>query len=580
MAKLFFSPAQFVWRFPAKRGLEPVQPVTPFWLSLWALALTFTWLLPNHYVPWTSFHADAWAALMFGLGSAAIILRGAGPAVWHWISVLVAGLVCIPLIQYAFNMLPFAGQAWISTIYLLGLLLALLTGARWESVSPGQLAEGLLFAIGVAAVLSVGLQLHQWLGLSLLELSSASLTGVRPYANLGQPNQLGTLLLWGLLACAWGVVSGRVRPSIATLMASYLLLGIALTQSRTASVGLFLLLCATWFWRKWWPSRWMPWVVTALCAYFLFCNLTLPWLHDTLQLAGASDLEERMRAGVRPLAWRLFIDAALQHPWFGYGWTSVTHAQLAVALEHPALRSSFGHAHNLFIDLVLWCGLPIGLFVSASLIYWFASSFRSVGNIQDAILLMFVAVIGNHAMLELPLHYAYFLLPTGAVIGVLNARLVRQPIIRTPRWVLAGIWAVAAVLLSICIRDYFKVEANYYSLRFERAHIGTLPPAAPPDVLLLTQFREELRLARFEPTAGLSEADVEWIRNLAKANPRPGELFKLATALALNQRPDEAQLVLKKMCKILSDEMCAMAGRVWAEQSAKESQIAAIPWPN
>jgi O-antigen ligase len=580
MTKLSFSLSSFPLRFSAWSTPAQPQAITPFWLGLWAFALTFSWLLPNHYRPWAAFHADSWIALVLGLGSAGIILRSPAAAVWHWPSVIVAGLVPVPLIQYAFNMLPFAGQAWISTTYLLGLLLALLTGARWESVSPGQLAGGLFIAIGAASVLSVGLQLHQWLGLDGLEFLSMGLSGGRPYGNFGQPNQLGTLLLWGLLACAWGVVSGKVRAPIATLMASFLLIGIALTQSRTAWLGLSVLLCAAWIWRRHWPSKWMPWVVTGLGLYFLLCNLALLWVLEALHLTVIPDLEARMSVGVRPLVWRLFIDAALQRPWFGYGWTSVANAQFAAALEHPILGTTFAQSHNLFIDLVLWCGIPIGLSVSAYLVYWFVKCIRSIADIRDAILLMFVAVVANHAMLELPLHYAYFLLPTGLVMGVLNARLVGRSVLHTPRWVLAVIWSVTIALLSVTVRDYFRVEANVYAFRFEMARVGNLPPAGPPDVLLLTQFRESLRLARFEPRGGLSEANLQWMRNVAQVHLRPGELYKLATALALNGHPDEAQLILKRMCKIVPDETCALTGRVWAEQSLKEPKIAAISWPN
>jgi O-antigen ligase len=580
MTKLLLSTFQFPWRFPTRRDDRPLKAVTPFWLGLWACTLAFAWLLPNHYMPWTAFHTDSWAALVLALGSAGIILRSPAPAVWHWTSLLAAALVGIPIIQYAFGILPFAGQAWISTTYLLGFLLALLTGTRWESADSGQLIDGLFFAIGTASVLSVGLQLHQWFDLQVLDFSSMGSSGGRPYANLGQPNQLGTLLLWGLLACAWGVLSQKIRAPFAILMASYLLFGIALTQSRTAWVGLLLLLGAAWMWRRWWPSKWMPWIVTALAVYFLACNLALSYVTDALHLAAARDLQDGMQAGLRPAAWHLFIDAALQRPWFGYGWTGVGQAQLAVALDHPGLGIGFAQSHNLFLDLVLWCGLPIGLIVSGSLVYWFASSIRAIANIRDAVLLMFVAIIGNHAMLELPLHYAYFLLPTGVVVGVLSARIGGQPVIRTPRWALAGIWMLAAILLSVSIRDYFKVEENFYALRFERARIGTLPPLSPPDVVLLTQFREGLRYARFEPRPGLSDANLQWMRNVVKANPGPGEMYKLATALALNQRPDEAQLVLSKMCKIVPNEKCAIAGRAWAEQSLKEPQIAATPWPH
>jgi O-antigen ligase len=580
MTTLTLPVSTFSSFFSVKRQGAPFQPVTPFWLGFWAFALAFSWLLPNHYLPWAAFHADTWVSLILGLGMAGIILRSPAPMMWHWTSLLAAVLVGVPFIQYLFNLLPFVGQAWISSAYLLGFLLALLNGARWESVSPSQLADGLFFSIGVASVLSVGLQLHQWLGLDGLELLSMGLSGTRPYANLGQPNQLGTLLLWGLLACGWGAVTRKIKAPAAILMACYLLFGIALTQSRTAWLGLLLLLVAVWYWRKLWSSKWMPWVVTGLSLYFLLCNLALPLIGDTLQMTGTHNLENRLHGELRPAAWRLFIDAILERPWFGYGLTSVASAQLAVTLQHPSLGVAFGHAHSLILDLMLWFGIPIGLLASTSLAYWFSKCLRSIANGGDAILLMVVVVVGNHAMFELPLHYAYFLLPTGLVIGILNTRISKRVVFRSSRWVLLAILAVSAIVVSLVIHDYFQVEANFYALRFERARVGTLPPGKPPEVLILTQLREEIRYARFEPRGKLSEAELKWMRNAASIRPGPHELHKLATTLALNDHPDEAQLWLKKLCRITSDDQCTVVGKVWAQQSKSESKIAAVKWPN
>jgi hypothetical protein len=194
-------------------------------------------LLPNHYPPWPSFHADAWTATVLALAAAAVIFRTKSATQWHASTVLVLLLVFVPWLQYSADLMTFAGQAWMSTVYLLGLLLALLIGQRWEQAGTEQLAGGLFWAIGVAAVLSVNLQLQTWLGLmgaGIFDLWSMGLAGARPYANFGQPNQLATFLLWGMLACAWGYSSNKIRASVALLLAAFLLLGIALTQSRTA----------------------------------------------------------------------------------------------------------------------------------------------------------------------------------------------------------------------------------------------------------------------------------------------------------------------------------------------------------
>jgi O-antigen ligase len=553
--------------------------ITPFWLVFWACTLALGWLLPNHQRPWTTFHADAWVALSLSLVSAAVILRSRGPMVWHRLTVLVALLVFIPWIQYVVGMVPLVGNAWIGSAYLLGLLLALLTGALWESSSPGQLADGLFIAIGVGAVLSVGLQLQQWLGLEGLELWTVGGGFDRPYANFAQPNQLATFLLWGVLAVAWGLIRERLGTWTALLIVLYLLFGLALTGTRTAWVAVTVLVGATWLWRGLWTNARLPWIATGLGIYFLVCVVGLRWLHLGNFQAEMSDLT-RMSGELRPLAWATFLDAIWQRPFFGYGWNQVVVAQLTVATEHPNLRGVFSSSHNLFLDLVLWCGIPLGLLISVCLLWWFWKRLRAVDSAENAVLLLFLLVVVNHAMLELPLQHAYFLLPAGMVMGALHARMDVRPLLQTGRWALVVLWLAATTLLSLIIRDYFRVEQSYQILRMEWESIKITMPVGPPEVLLLTQWRDYIGYARFEPKTGLTEEELDRMRNVTTLFPNIITLHKLATSLALNQQPEEARLWLARMCKVVPDAQCHAAKKVWAKQSLRSPEIAAIPWPD
>lgn len=570
----------------SQRQIVPIGDSTrrAFWLGLWVVAMACAWLLPNHYMPWRAFHADAWSGIVLSVAAVAVILRSRSTVQWHGPALLVAALACLPWLQYSADLIPFAGQAWITMAYLLGLLMALLTGQRWERIAPGQLPSALFLAVGIASVVSVNLQLQTWLGLvetGVMDIWSMGLVGDRPYANLGQPNQLATLLLWGLLACAWGFINHKIRPSMALLLACFLLLGIALTQSRTAWLGLSFLLLATWAWRSLWPSKWLPWCATAVYLFFWVCLSLLRGLAHVLLLGAENSYfrEGQLQGDLRLQAWRLFLEAALQQPWWGYGWSEVTHAQLAVAADFPSLQITFAHSHNLFFDLILWMGLPIGILVSAILVWWFISFMRVVANAQDAILVMWLSIIGIHAMLEFPLHYAYFLLPTGMVIGILNRRVGDHVLWTTPRWTLVGLWLAVTVLFSVIVRDYFRVESSFQTLRFELARIGTLPTGKPPDVVLLTQLRERINLMRYQPKPGMSAEELAWMLQVVNAYPGSGVFYKAATALAMNDRPQEAQQWLKRISKISSVDECEMIRRVWAQDARANLLIAAVPWP-
>lgn len=558
------------------------QPLSTFWLCLWSVVLAAGWLLPNHYLPWLSFHADAWVAGTLLLASATVILRSRVPLLIHQMPLLVALLICIVWLQYGFGLVSQAGIAWIGSIYLFGFLLALLVGARWEASCPGQLGDGLFLAVGIAAILSVGLQLRQWFQLDGLELWTLGSASWRPHANLGQPNQLGTLLLWGVLAAVWGVVRRRIDARIATLMAAFLLFGVALTGSRTAWLGVALLVAAAWLWRHLWSNKWLPWAASGLALYFVACVMGLGWLQQAFQGSLNSDLLSdmtRMGGEIRPLAWSILLDALWQKPWDGYGWGQIVMAQMAVAERHPYLGAIFSYSHNLFFDMMLWFGIPVGLLILALLLQWLYKSLRAVKLEHDAVLLMFLLVIGNHALLELPLYYGYFLLPVGLVIGAVNVRLEEPVWLKAGNWFPIGLLSVATMLLSLVIRDYTRVEPSYRALHMEWQGFQLTRPKVPPDVLLLTQWRDYIRMARVEPRAGLNADDLQAMRNGIALWPTIAILHKLATSLALNQQPDEARLWLQRMCKVIAPPDCAQVRKVWVRQSLKYPEIAAIPWP-
>lgn len=557
-------------------------PMTPFWLTVWAVALSCTWLLPNHYMPWTAFHTDAWGAIVFLAAAVVVALRSSGPLVWHGSAVLVAVALCIPALQYWSGLLFFAGQMWIVTTYLLGLVLAMLVGQRWEQAKPGQLADGLFLAIGIASIVSVNLQLQTWLGLidtGMFDIWSMGLSGARPYANLGQPNQLGTLLIWGLLACMWAFQTRRIGVWGAVLMAVFLLVGIALTQSRTAWLGLTFLAACSWWWRRLWRVRVLPWVVMGLFVFFWVCHPLLHMLRELLQLGAESEyFRQGPQGDLRFVAWRLLASAALEHPWLGYGWSSIARAQLEVAQDFPALAPTFGYSHNLFLDLVLWLGVPLGLFVSFALVAWFGKTTLQVKTAQNALLVMCLGVVGIHAMLEFPLAYAYFLLPAGAIAGALNNSSGGRTW-ATPRWTLFSIWLLAAALLGAVVRDYFRIESSFREVQFEVARIGTLPVGAPPDVWLLTQLSENINFMRYEVKEGMTTQELDALADIATAYPSGGRSYKVAKGLALNHQPEQASKWLRTVCKISTPDECALIQRIWLRDASASPLIAAVSWP-
>ena len=558
----------------------PVNLAFLSWPIIWSIFLTMGWLLPNHYLPWIAFHTDAWIAWMFALAGCAVIVSFRDQIAWTWLALASALLVPIPLIQYAAGLLAFSGQAWISTAYLLGFFLSLTVGARWERNRFGQAMDALLFAIGMAALISVGLQLYQWLSLSGLDVWIMSTDEGRPFGNLIQPNQMATLLLWALIAVAWFVHKQKIGPLVAMLVAMYLVIGIALTQSRTAIVAMVLIAVAGWYWRALWYSRRNLWLGLFLLAFFAICSLAIRPLSEALLLDRPFDVVSRMAVpNVRLGAYSLFIDALLRRPLSGYGWTAVAPAQLAVAENHVNMQGIYQHSHNLFLDLMLWVGIPVGGLIVILIIVWFYRQVRRVKHIEEALLVLFTGVVGWHAMLELPLHYAYMLLPTGLVMGALGVRLNEPVVLRTGRVGLAICAAAAVTLLGFITRDYLRMEADFQALRFERTY-KMRPPRKVPDTLVLSQLEAFIRLGRMSAKSGMRLAELSWMRDVTYVFPTRSNLFAYASALALNGFPEESRLMMMKMAKVMMPKDYEELGQLWADQGLQSDKLAAIRWPN
>ncbi|QTQ36045.1 O-antigen ligase family protein [Aromatoleum petrolei] len=548
--------------------------------------LALGWLLPNHYQPWVSFHSEAWVSIVLCVFAALPFLIYRELTDWHWLTLAIGALAIVPITQLWLGLIDFSGTALIGTIYLFGLALSVQAGHRWQQCRRDELGDILFLSIGIAGTASVGIQLHQWLGLvtqdSQLGLWMHQQIGSRPYGNLAQPNQLSTLLTWGVLASAWGFYRGFLRGSFAFLLACFLVAGIALTQSRTGALAILIISASTVYWRRSLPQRTFIATLSLTIVYIAFAFSISPAC-EFLQLEQDENPTERLSAGImlRPAIWRMFIDAVSVHPLSGYGMNQVLHAQAEKMLEHPeAFSTAFGHSHNIFIDLLLWFGVPIGAIASVLLILWFVTSVRAIKRPEDGVLALFAIVIGVHSLLELPLHYAYFLLPTGMVIGMLNRENGRGIILRSSRHAFLTALLVTSSLLALSISDYFRIEAEMAELTLEKSWPGIQKgDKHPRNIFLLTQLREAIQLGRFAEHSEMSSEELDWVRKATTNFPSPSNLYKLSSAYALNGRKQDAINWLRRTCGLVHPKICEMAKNEWAENQEKLPPSERIAWP-
>jgi hypothetical protein len=216
-------------------------------MSVASTSMALSWLLPNHSQPWLSFHTDAWVASALTLIGVFVLARSNDLISWAGSTLWVLAAACIPWFQLIFGQIHYFGIAWINSAYLLGFGMCVLVGQHWERFAPDSVADFLFLSIGIAAIVSVGLQLYQWLGLDFESAYILFSTGSRHFGNMAQPNLMASLLLLGVLASGWGFFTKRLSASVAIVLALFLLFGVALTESRTAQLNVVLLLVlVTW----------------------------------------------------------------------------------------------------------------------------------------------------------------------------------------------------------------------------------------------------------------------------------------------------------------------------------------------
>src|SRR3990167_6124609 len=218
-------------------------PATPngnlaLWPYLWAASLAVVWLLPVGAVPWTTYAADLWMAIVALFGGVTVLLIARKAVPWH----------------------------------------ATAVGTAWEKLYPAQFMNLFAGAVLFAAIASVGLQLYAWSGLSDAGALGPLFAGVsrsRPSGALGQPNQLATFLLWGLIASFYFYDKKTIGGRGVLAVAGFLLLGLALTQSRTGILSAVCLWAWICFHRNMWERKFPAHAVTGLLIYFLICPYIL-----------------------------------------------------------------------------------------------------------------------------------------------------------------------------------------------------------------------------------------------------------------------------------------------------------------
>lgn len=516
-----------------------------FFLFLAAILLGFAWLSPFHYNPWVMFSSEM-STFAAGLSVLA--------ALFHQnikiprAQLLLLPFILIPVVQWALGLVFDFSTALLSSLYFLGFWFMVVASYNL-SLEPRKRDEifiGFSFLTVIVSVATSVIAICQWLNVDTHFAHMLHLIGNRPYGNFGQPNNMATFLIMGLLGCLYLYEKNKASVWLLLPSALTILFAVVLSQSRTSWIVLPFLLI---YWavkqfNK--PKRFGLFQGILWCAsFFLMAVLVLPFITSLIEtwshtdITQASSLAERASSGyLRFNIWTQMLLAVQQHPWLGYGWNQTSVAQMSAYALFPTGEWTTS-AHNVLLDLIIWNGIPIATVMIALFVCWLFWLNQQAKETISIIAFMMVCTVLIHAMLEFPQRYAYFLLTCGFLLGLIQAQ---SPILKgvvLSKQLLRLVWGIGLVLVIAIWRDY-----NVYVMNSNLLFKNKQPNAefmGSDRILVLTQFDQRLKWIALNPNVTLSEAELVQWGNFVKNKATPYNLRKYAQLLAYNGKVDQAE---------------------------------------
>ncbi len=506
------------------------------------------WILPVHFPPWQTSYQEFIAAISLFLLLIVLVKNNANRIGVSGIFII--ALATIPVVQYSQGWIYYSGDMLHSMIYIVLFGVSVVVGRNIEKNKDGidfQQLLGWIFIVG--ALLSLIVAMLQWLKISEgadIALFTPLENG-RPYANLGQPNNLATLFGFGLAGVFYLFEKNKIRNCFALALAWLLVFGLALTQSRTPWVVAAIL---PFFWL--WQSQRMPLRtasrhVVLLVAVYAGFVLMLPVLGSFLEAPAGSVLERATQAH----RWDMYKQALyfIAHgPWQGFGWGQIESAHYLFAGQAPS-AIFYHYSHNIVLDMLLWNGPWIGGAIVVFFTVWLGRLFFQKNTVESLFAWVGLLFFLTHSMLEYPHAYLFLLLPAGLLIGVIEGQQKNQSFtIPLPKILLAMI-AVAGLAGAVVFWKNYSIIEDDYRMANRRMEVDFVPEVqqAASQTILLSNVQSFVYFMRLPLKEGYSAERLQWTEDFIIRYPRKFSLLKFSYILALNNQQEEAITQLIKL---------------------------------
>lgn len=433
-------------------------------LSSLFLMFCFPFMVSYHKLPESSFYGQA---LAFALGVLALIAL---------FKPLKTGLTFPPTILVPIALILLLGVQWflgigvfwqettLGVLYLSWAVMLMLTVTHLKQIySLETLVTWLTYALLVGGLFNVLVVLMQLIGADQFFWTFA-LQGTSYTGNLAQVNLLSDYLSLAMTSILYLHLKGKVKASTVYLVVFLLLIALSLSGSRMSWLYVLMISISFYiFGRTNEQAVWRHKAKYLLMLPFIFglIQLCLPLiLAGLIPSTPAARLAEMAgQPSVRLSYIKEALDIAQHHPWFGVGWGQFVWYDLIFADTHAGHTGFVSHTHNLFVQILVECGVFALLALLIGCVYWVVQLLKQQNTIERWWLLLIGGIIFVHSMLEYPLWYAYFLGVLVVIVALadkpISIRGIKPIFIKAS----AGITIVAAIsLIGVTTYQYQQVE--------------------------------------------------------------------------------------------------------------------------
>lgn len=541
---------------------QPRSLLGNFSIAALALMCLLPFLSPYHMPPIASFYNEWMAAFFAVFASLFLIGNRQGQLVVPIITFVPLVLMALMGLQIALGMPDYWQNQFIAMLYLGLSALVILLGANLrDSLSLDTIIPTIAWAFVLgASVIMVLLPIGKFIPDDSV-MAKWIMDGKS--GNIGQVNHFSNYLALGLASSIYLAFTGRLGKWVLILISALILIGFAQGGQRMAILYVALLSVGGWLLGRNSLSpnnrSLKPVYLLWLIPGFIAAQIIVPFLsflepakmpaERLVQTMGA----ESSRLILIEQAWQMFK----QNPWLGAGWAELPWYNFTVTESYPGLKGLWHHAHNIVMQLLAETGLIGALVLLAGVIYWFREQFFSTLTPERWWLLALLSVIGIHSMLEYPLWYATFLCIASLLLGLGSERPIKLRFNLAPVFFLV-IFIFSAWSLGNLQTSYHQLETTLTSLREE----GLPQDKIDENLSKLYQLREnsvytptaDNFLVRVLPNQPQLLADKLSISQQVIENwPGRIETYTHAYLLAMNNRPVEAQKMIKKAIKQFPD---------------------------